>query len=73
MILLAAGLIRGRLVPAWAAWLLVAAALAAGTETVIVSNAYFVAGAALLLVAGIAIAVPLARMSDDELAAGGGG
>jgi hypothetical protein len=71
MIVLAVGLARIGAVPVWSAALLIVAALMAGTETMIVSNAYFVAGAAALLVAGVAIAVPIARMSDAEFESGG--
>ena len=37
----------------------------------IISNAYFIAGAAVFLVAGVAMALPILRMSDSEFAAGG--
>jgi hypothetical protein len=70
MALLGIGLARSRAIPVWAAVLFVVAALMTGTETMIVSNAYFIAGAAALLVAGIAVAVPLARMSDEAFARG---
>jgi hypothetical protein len=68
MILLAVGLARSGAVPVWSAALLIVASLMAGTETLIVSNAYFIAGAVALLVAGVAVALPLARMSDEEFA-----
>ena len=68
MIMLAVGLARTRAVPLWTAVLLIVATLMAGTETMIVNNAYFIAGAVALLLAGIAVAVPLARMSDEEFA-----
>jgi hypothetical protein len=66
MLVLAAGLARGTAVPAWSAALLGLAAVIAGTETLITSNAYFIAGAAALLVAGVALAVPIARMPEAE-------
>ena len=36
-----------------------------GTETMIVSNAYFIAGAALMLVAGVAVALSLLRVEES--------
>jgi hypothetical protein len=41
-----------------------------GTETVIVSNAYFIAGAAVFLAGGAAVALAILRMSDDQFAHG---
>jgi hypothetical protein len=66
VILLAIGALRQGAVPAWAGWLLALAALMVGTETTIVSNAYFIAGAALMLVAGIAVARSLLRVEESE-------
>jgi hypothetical protein len=71
MIMLAVGAARQGAVPGWAAGLLVLAAVLAGTETAIIDNAYFIAGAATLLAGGAAVALPIARMSDEEYAAGG--
>ena len=56
--------------PAWAAALLALAVLMVGTETAIVSNAYFIAGASVLLAGGVAVAVPILRMSDEQFAQG---
>jgi hypothetical protein len=70
MVMLAIGAARQGAVPAWAGGLLVLAVLLVGTETAIVSNAYFITGAAVFLVAGIAVALPLLRMSDEEFAQG---
>jgi len=58
-------------VPGWAGALLAVGALMVGTETMITSNAYFIAGAAVMLAGGIAVAAPLARMSDADFAGGG--
>lgn len=41
-----------------------------GTETTIISNAYFIAGAVVFLVAATGCALAILRMSDDELAHG---
>jgi hypothetical protein len=71
MIMLAVGAARQRAVPVWAAGLLVLAAVVAGTETAVIDNAYFIAGAATLLAGGAAVALPIARMSDEDFAAGG--
>jgi hypothetical protein len=72
MIVLAVGAARQGAVPAWAAGLLALAVLMVGTETAIISNAYFIAGAAVFLVAGVAMALPILRMSDAEFAGGAG-
>jgi hypothetical protein len=53
-------------VPAWAGWLLALGAVLAGTEGLIVSNAYYVAGSAVLLAGGAAVALAIWRMSDEE-------
>ena len=73
LLALAVGAARQGAVPVWAAGLLALATLMTGTETMIVSNAYFVAGAVVLMGGGIAMAVPLLRMTDAEFAAGGPG
>ena len=46
------------------------AVLMVGTETAIVSNAYFIAGATVLLAGGVAVALPILRMSDEQFAQG---
>ena len=70
MVMLAVGAARQGAVPAWAGGLLVLAVLMVGTETAIVSNAYFIAGAAVFLAAGVAVALPLLRMTDEQFAQG---
>jgi hypothetical protein len=70
MLMLAIGAAREGAVPGWAGALLALATLMVGTETAIVSNEYFIAGAAVFLVAGVAMALPLLRMSDREFAQG---
>jgi hypothetical protein len=70
MVMLAVGIARQGVVPAWAGGLLALAVLLVGTETLIVSNAYFIVGAAVFLVAGVAIALALVRMSDEQFAQG---
>ena len=55
-IVLAVGVARERLAPVWAAAVLILGVLMTGTETAIVSNAYFIAGAAVLLAGGVAVA-----------------
>ena len=46
------------------------AVLMTGTETVIVSNAYFIAGAVVFLVGGVGVALAILRMSDEQFAQG---
>ena len=59
---------RSGALPVPAGALLVTAGVMVGLETTIHSNAFFVAGAAVLLLAGIAIAARLWRMSDEAYA-----
>jgi hypothetical protein len=68
---LAVGAVRQGAVPTWAGGTLVIAVLLVGTETAIPSNAYFILGAAVLLIGGAATAYALARMTDEQFAAGG--
>ena len=71
MLMLAVGAARQGAVPAPAAAVLALAVLMVGTETVIVSNAYFIAGAVVFLVGGVAVALAILRMSDEQFAQGG--
>ena len=70
MAMLAVGAARQGAVPGWAATLLALAVLMVGTEMAIVSNAYFIAGSTVLLAGGVAVAVSILRMSDDQFAQG---
>ena len=70
MLMLAIAAARDGAVPTWAGGLLALAVLMTGSETAIVSNAYFIAGAAVFLVAGVAVGAALLRMSDREFAQG---
>ena len=70
MLMLAAGAARQGAVPAYAAGVLALAVLMVGTETAIVSNAYFIAGAAVFLIGGAAVALAILRMSDEQFAQG---
>jgi hypothetical protein len=70
MLMLAVGAARQGAVPAAAAAVLALAVLMVGTETAIVSNAYFIAGAAVFLVGGVAVALAIFRMSDEQFAQG---
>ena len=70
VVMLAVGAARQGAVPTWAAALLALAVLMVGTETAIVSNAYFIAGATVLLAGGVAVALPILRMSDEQFAQG---
>jgi len=70
MLMLAFGAARQGAVPTPAAALLALAVLMVGTETVIVSNGYFIAGAVVFLVGGVAMALAILRMSDEQFAQG---
>jgi hypothetical protein len=56
MLVLIVSAIREKLAPAWAGALLALGVLMVGTEMAIISNAYFVAGASVLLAGGAAMA-----------------
>ena len=66
MLILAVGAARAGLIAPAAGALLVVSVILTGTETMIVSNAYFIAGAALMLVAGIAVAASLLRLEESR-------
>jgi hypothetical protein len=70
MVMLAVGVARQGAVPTWAGALLALAVLMVGTETLLVSNAYFIAGAMVFLVGGVAVALALLRMTDEQFAQG---
>jgi hypothetical protein len=65
------GTVRQGAVPVWAAALLAVGGLLAALETVVISNAYFIIASAVLLAGGAAVATAIARMSDEDFAAGG--
>ena len=70
MLMLVVGAARQGAVPTPAAAVLALAVLMVGTETVLVSNAYFIAGAVVFLVGGVAVALAILRMSDEQFAQG---
>jgi hypothetical protein len=70
MLMLAIGAAQQGAVPTPAAAVLALAVIMVGTETAIVSNAYFIAGAVVLLVGGVAVALAILRMSDEQFAQG---
>lgn len=71
LITLAVVAARSGIVPVWAGYLLALGALLAGTEGIIVSNAYYVIGAIVLLAGGAAVARSIWRMDDEEFVRGG--
>ena len=73
VVILSLSAARQGAVPWWGAGLLALAALMVGAEGALISNAYFIASAAVLLAGGAAVAASLWRMSDADFAAGGGG
>ena len=60
MIVLLAAAVREKLAPVWAGGLFAVGVLMVGTETAIISNVYFVVGAAVLLAGGASVAWSLA-------------
>jgi Domain of unknown function (DUF4386) len=68
LILLGRTLTLTRAIPAWAGWLLALGGLLAGTEGIVVSNAYFIAGAAVLLAGSGAVGGYIWRMTDERFA-----
>jgi hypothetical protein len=71
LLLLALGVARAGLVPTWVAAVFAVGAIMVGTETLIPENAYFIAGALVLGAGSAAIGVRLARLGDEQFAAGG--
>jgi hypothetical protein len=69
--MLAIGAARQGAVPAWAGSLLALGGLMVGIETAVISNAYFIAAASVLAAGSIAVAVAIARLSDESFARGG--
>ena len=69
--MLAIGAARQGAVPAWAGALLALGGLMVAIETAVISNAYFIVAAAVLLAGGVAVAAAIARMSDEDFARGG--
>ena len=61
LIVLCAAAVRQGLIPTWAGALFGLGVVMTGTEVAIVSNAYFIAGAAVLLAGGVAVAAGLMR------------
>jgi hypothetical protein len=70
MVVLAVSAARAGAVPTASGWLLALGAVLAGTEGLIVSNAYYVTGSATLLAGGAAVAIAVSRMSDEEFGGG---
>ena len=71
MVLMALALGRTGAVPVWTAVLFGIGGVLTGLEGAIHSNAFFITGAAVLAVANCIVAAYVARMSDEEFAAGG--
>jgi hypothetical protein len=69
--MLAIGAARQGAVPGWAGALLALGGLMVGIETAVISNAYFIAAAAVLSAGSVAVAAAIARMSDAAFARGG--
>ncbi|MGH2979128.1 MAG: DUF4386 family protein [Solirubrobacterales bacterium] len=69
--MLALGAARQGAVPAWAGALLALGGLMVGIETAVISNAYFIAAAAVLAAGAVAVGLVIARMSDEAFARGG--
>jgi hypothetical protein len=65
LLILAVAAARSGLIAPVSAGLLVVAGVMTGTETMLVSNAYFIAGAAVTLVAGVAVALSLRRLAES--------
>jgi hypothetical protein len=70
MAILAVTAARSGALPAPAGWLFAFGVVLVGTEGLIVSNAYYVAGSSVMLLAGAVVALAIWRMSDEEFAGG---
>ncbi len=71
VVVLSLGAARQGAIPWWAGGLLSLAAVMVGAEGALISNAYFIASAAVLLAGGATVAAAILRMTDEEFAAGG--
>ena len=71
MVLLAVTAARSGAVPPPAGYLFALGVVLVGTEGLIVSNAYYVTGSAVMLAGGVTMGTVIARMSDEQFAAGG--
>ena len=71
VVMLSLGAARQGALPWPAGGLLAAAGVMVGLEGALISNAYFIASAAVLLAGGIAAALAVGRMSDRQFAGGG--
>jgi hypothetical protein len=71
MAILAVAAARSRALPPPAAYLFALGAVLVGTEGLIVSNAYYVTGSAVLLAGSGTVGLVIARMSDEQFAGGG--
>jgi hypothetical protein len=69
--MLALGAARQGAIPAWAGVLMALGGVMVGLETTIVSNAYFIAAAAVLAAGSVAVAAAIARLGDESFARGG--
>ena len=69
--MLAIGAARQGAVPVWAGVLMALGGLMVGIETAVISNAYFIAAAAVLAAGSVGVAAAIARMSDQDFAHGG--
>ncbi len=65
MMVLVVGAVRARLAPVWAGALLALGVLMVSTETAIISNVYFVVGAAVLLAGGASVAWSITTQAAD--------
>lgn len=59
LVVLAVGLVRERVLPAWAGYAFAAGAFMVGIESAIQNNAYFIAAAAVLAVGGVGVGTAL--------------
>jgi hypothetical protein len=72
MLALVWGAVREAALPTWAGVLFGIGIVMVGTETAIVSNAYFIAGAVVMLAGSVAVAAHVSRMTDEQFAAATG-
>ena len=61
LVILSVGVIRERMVPAWAGWALAAGAVLVGVEAAVQNNVYFIVAAAVLAIGGIGVGAALMR------------
>jgi hypothetical protein len=66
LLILSIGLLRQRMIPAWAGWIFALGVVLVGIEAAVESNAYFIAASAVLAVGGVGVGLSLINDTDTD-------